>query len=107
MKFCRQKTREEEAVARRQAVLAAERAEVERKRLEEERIRERERKRREELIGEVAAWRQAAEIRAYVAAVRAEAELRGAETLASVASWMAWALRVADEGDPIVARAGC
>ena len=104
--YCRQKTREEEARERRAAVLAAERAEVERKRLEEERIREEERKRREQLIEEAAAWRRAADIREYVGAVRTSAELRGAEALASVAPWVEWALRVADEGDPVVARAG-
>jgi hypothetical protein len=105
VKFCRQKTRAEQAEAQRRAALAAERAEVERKRLEEERIQREERKRREELIGEVAAWRQAAEIRAYVAAVRVEAEQRGALSAAFL-EWGAWALSVAEEGDPVPARAG-
>jgi len=57
--YCRRKSRAEEAETQCRAVLAAERAEVERKRLEEERIRARERKRREQLIEEGAAWRQA------------------------------------------------
>lgn len=104
--FCRQKTREEEAAAQRRAVLAAERAEVERKRLEEERIRGEERERRELLLQEVVAWRRAAEIRAYVAAVRVEAEIRGALSAESL-SWEAWAMAVAGELDPVVARARC
>jgi hypothetical protein len=99
--YCRQKTREEEERERRAALLAAERAEVERKRLEEERIREEETRRRRALIEEAAAWRRAAEIRAYVGAVRAEAELRGDEAVASVAPWMEWALEVAREMDPV------
>jgi hypothetical protein len=107
VKFCRQKTREEESRRIRDAAIAAERAEVERMRVEEERIREEERRRRRGLIEEAVAWRRANEIRAYVGAVRAEAELRGAEALASVAPWVEWALHVADEGDPVVARAGC
>lgn len=102
-KFCRQKTRMEEAVAQRQAVLAAEQAATERKRLEEERIREWERKRREELIGELASWRQAAEIRAYVAAVRAAAEKRGALSAEGLA-WEEWAMGVAGEIDPVGSR---
>jgi hypothetical protein len=105
--YCRQKAREEEERERRAAVLAAERAEIERREREEAAKRDAERKRRQALEEEVAAWRRANEIRAYVGAVRAVAELRGAETLASVAPWIAWALRVADEGDPVVARAGC
>ena len=102
-KFCRQKTRMEEAVAQRQAVLAAEQAAAERKRLEEERIREWERKRREELIGELASWRQAAEIRAYVAAVRAATEKRGALSAEGLA-WEEWAMGVAGEIDPVGSR---
>jgi hypothetical protein len=106
VKFCRQKTRVEEAVAQRQAVLAAEQAETERKRLEQERIRKEERKRREQLVGEVAVWRQAAEIRAYVGAVRLAAAQRGNASIPTVEEWAAWALSVADEGDPGPGRAG-
>lgn len=68
---------EEEAEAQRRAVLAAERAEAERVRQEEERVREEERRRREALVAEAVAWRRAAEIRPYVAAVRAEVEKHG------------------------------
>jgi hypothetical protein len=101
VKFCRQKTRAEQAEAQRRAALAAERAEVERKRLEEERIRKEERRRREELIGEVAAWRQAAEIRAYVAAVRVEMTIRRTAAASQQGGWIEWALRVADQMDPV------
>jgi hypothetical protein len=106
VKFCRQKTRVEQAEAQRRAVLAAERAEVERKRLEEEWAREEERKRREQLVDDVAAWRRAAEIRAYVAAVRLAAAQRGHASVPTVEEWAAWALSVADEGDPVPGRAG-
>jgi hypothetical protein len=101
--FCRQKTRDEEARARRAAVLAAERAEAERLEREAAARLEEERKRRAALVAEVAAWRQASEIRAYVAAVRAEAEGRGAVTAEFVA-WERWALGVAGEIDPMTAR---
>ena len=101
VKFCRQRAREEEAEAQRRAVLAAERAEIERRAAEEAARREKERKRRESLIEEVASWRRANEIRAYVAAVKAEAESRGALNEEFLA-WEAWALRVASEIDPLV-----
>jgi hypothetical protein len=104
VRFCRQKTRAEEAVAQRQAVLAAERADVERKRLEEERIRARERKRREQLIEEVAAWRQAGEIRAYVGAVRLAAAQRGNASVLTLDEWAAWAIGVAQQLDPVGTR---
>jgi hypothetical protein len=62
---------------------------------------------REQLIEEVAAWRQAAEIRAYVGAVRMAAAQKANAAVPTVEEWAAWALRVAEEGDPVVGRAGC
>ena len=103
VKFCRQRAREEEAEAQRRAVLAAERAEIERREAEEAARREEERKRREALLGEVASWRRAAEIRAYVGAMRAEAESRQMLT-AELLAWEAWAKGVAGEMDPVPAR---
>jgi hypothetical protein len=102
--YCRQKTREEETEAQRRAVLAAERAEIERWEREEAARREAERQRREALVGEVAAWRRAAEIRAYVAAVRAEAEKSGGEVGPELGEWMGWAMGVAGQMDPVGAR---
>lgn len=102
--FCRQRTRMEEATAQRQAALAAERAEAERVRREEERKIEAERKRRTELVAEAEAWRRAALIREYAAALRREAQSRGYEAVAKVAEWGEWALRVAGEMDPTESR---
>lgn len=107
VKFCRQKTREEEAAAQRRAVLAAERAEVERREAEEAARREEERRRREELVEEVAAWRRAGEIRAYVVAVKAERKKSGTEGSAEFSEWERWAIAVAGELDPVVARVRC
>src|SRR5690606_30802858 len=101
VKFCRQRAREEEAEAQRRAVLAAERAEIERRAAEEAALREKERKRRDALIEEVVAWRRANEIRAYVAAVRKEAE-SGAGPSEELLAWEAWAMEVASEIDPLV-----
>jgi len=102
--LCRQKARDEEARERRAAVLAAERAEVERQAREEEARREAERQRRAALTQEVGEWRQAMEVRAYVAAVRAEAALRGDNAESSLSEWAAWALGVAREMDPVARR---
>jgi hypothetical protein len=99
--YCRQKTREEEARERRAAVLAAERAEVERLEREEAAKREAERKRRAALLEETAAWRRANEIRAYLAEVRSELEKRGGEESAESRAWVEWALGVAGEMDPL------
>jgi hypothetical protein len=99
--YCRQKTREEEAEAQRRAVLAAERAEVERREREEAARREAERQRREALVGEVTAWRRAAEIRAYVEAVRAEAEKSRGEVGPELGEWVSWAIGVAGETNPV------
>jgi hypothetical protein len=103
---CRGRARWDAQAREREAALAAERAEAERIRREEAQRLEEERQRRTALIDETAAWRRAADIRAYVAAVRSSAESRGSEALASVELWVAWALRIADEGDPLVGRAG-
>jgi hypothetical protein len=43
-------------------------------------------------------------IREYVAAVRRQAESRGAETVLTVAEWGEWAIQVAGEMDPIESR---
>jgi hypothetical protein len=103
---CREKARWDAQAREREAALAAERAEAERLRLEEAERAEEARQRRTALVEEAEAWRRAADIRAYVAAVRASAELRGSEALARLEPWMAWALRVAEEADPLVGRAG-
>jgi len=52
----------------------------------------------------VAAWRRANEIRAYVAAVRVEAEESGAEVKPELGEWEQWSMRVAAEMDPVGAR---
>jgi hypothetical protein len=101
IKFCRQKAREEEERARRAAVIAAERAEVERREREEAAKREAERKRREALVAEVAAWRQANEIRAYVAAVRAEFKTTERAANKEFEEWVRWAMDVAAQVDPV------
>jgi hypothetical protein len=102
--YCRHKTREKEAEAERRAVLAAKRAKIKRREREEVARREADRKRREALVGEVTAWRPAAEIRAYVKAVRAEAEKSGGAVSGEYLAWEAWALGVADYVDPIFTR---
>ena len=94
VKFCRQKVREEEGRRRRDAEAAAVRAEIERREAEEAARREEERRRREALVAEVASWRRANEIRAYVAAVRTEVKSRGALSEEFLA-WEAWAMGVA------------
>ena len=104
IRFCRKKVREEEAEAQRRAVLAAERAEVERREREEAEKREAERRRREALVEEVAAWRQANEIRAYVAAVRAEFEGTGGAASMQFGEWVSWAMDVAAQVDPVGGR---
>ena len=82
-------------------MLAAERAEVERREREEAAKREAERQRRESLVGEVTAWRRAAEIRAYVEAVRAEVEKSGTGESEEFREWERWAMGVAGEMDPV------
>ena len=74
---CRQRTRIEEAAAQREAVLAAERAEIECREAAEAARRAEERRRRIALVGEVVAWRRANGIRAYVAALKGEIEKSG------------------------------
>lgn len=76
------------------------------KRWEEERAREEEQKRVEELIAEVSAWRQAAEIRAYVAAVRAASRSnKPGVNNEDLERWISWALSQADRIDRLPARA--
>ena len=104
--LCRQKARDEEARARRAAVLAAERAEVERQAREEEARREAERKRRVALLKEARAWRWAALLREYVAAVRVASASGGETAESGVEDWAAWALGVAGEMDPVRRRRG-
>lgn len=58
---------------------------------------------REQLIREVAALRRAGEIRAYVAAVRKEAE-SGAGPSEELLAWEAWAMGVVAEIDPVGVR---
>lgn len=99
--LCRQKTRDQEARAQRDAVLAAERAEVERQAREEEARREAERQRRVSLVKEARAWRRANQLREYVAAVQTEAALRDETAEAGLSEWTAWALAVAGEMDPV------
>lgn len=102
--LCRQKTRDEEARARREAVLTAERAEVERRAWEEERRAAAERARRSQLVAEAKRWRRAADIRAYVGAVQAQAEGQGGAAVSRITKWAGWALAVADEVDPLVTK---
>jgi hypothetical protein len=99
--LCRQKTRDVEARERREAVLAAERAEVERQAREDEARREAERQRRVSLVKEARAWRRANQLREYVAAVQAAAARDGEATGSGVEDWAAWALGVAGEMDPL------
>jgi hypothetical protein len=54
--------------------------------------------RRDDLAAEAARWHQATQIRAYIAHLDASGP--------ADADWRAWALRVADEMDPTVARTG-
>jgi len=99
--LCRQKRRDEEERARRAAVLAAERAEVERQACEEEARQAAERQRRVALIKEAKAWRRASLLREYVAAVQAEAALSSEKAEAGLSEWTTWALGVAGEMDPV------
>jgi len=55
-------------------------------------------------LSNAAAWRQAAEIRAYVAAVRAEMEGMGEAMSVEFSEWEKWALEVAGEMDPLVTK---
>jgi hypothetical protein len=102
--LCRQKARDEEAHERRAAVLAAERAEAARQARQEEARREAERRKRVALFKEAKAWRRATLLREYVAAVKADAELRGEEAAPRLVDWAAWALGVAGEMDPVGSR---
>lgn len=80
-------------------------AEAERERWKQEERRQAEEKRVQELLQRVTAWRQAAEIRAYVQAVRTAAgTARRDIDEARLDGWASWALTQADRLDPLVAR---
>jgi hypothetical protein len=100
-----------ESVQRRYQYLVERKTELEekeRRRKEEEEVRERERQikaqkeRVERLLNEALALRQAADIRAYVEAVRATNALANDPLpQASIDEWTAWALTEADRIDPV------
>jgi hypothetical protein len=78
-------------------------AEAERERWKQEELRKAEEKRVQELLQHVSAWRQAAEIRAYVQAVRTAAGTgRRDIDEARQEDWASWALAQADCLDPLV-----
>lgn len=80
-------------------------AEAERERWKQEERRQAEEKRVQELLQRVTAWRQAAEIRAYVQAVRTAAgTARRDIDETRLAEWASWALTQADRLDPLVTR---
>lgn len=83
----------EEIELRRKTAIEAERKERERQeRLAQERV--------ERLLGDAAVFRQAADIRSYVAAALAASSV-GADPLA-IETWRRWALAQADRIDPVV-----
>jgi hypothetical protein len=68
---------------------------------ERRRQREREEERKSQLRRDARAWREAADLRAYVAAVRA-ADVAGIARLPlPLTDWVQWSLAVADEIDPL------
>jgi len=78
-------------------------AEAERERWEQEERHRKEAERVQELLRCVSAWRQAAEIRAYVEAVRTTAETTQQKTgTAHLDEWASWALAQADRLDPLL-----
>ena len=78
-------------------------AEAERERWKQEERRRKEAERVQELLQCVSGWRQAAEIRAYVVAVRTTAETTQPKTgTAHLDEWASWALAQADRLDPLV-----
>lgn len=91
---------EEQAAWRRkeqeEAEREAQRRKVEAERRERERLAAVEKAKRDTLRSDATAWREAADIRAYVEAVR-----RAAAQPESIDSWMRWALLEADSLDPI------
>lgn len=91
--------REEEREERRERVVAAERQRIERMEAAKKELRHR-------LIKDARDWRAACELRAYVAAVEAAYEARGATGSAEVpaapiAAWAAWTRSEAARLDPI------
>ena len=78
-------------------------AEAERERWKQEELRKKEAERVQELLRCVSAWRQAAEIRAYVQAVRTAAgTARRDIDEARLEGWASWALIQADRLDPLM-----
>jgi hypothetical protein len=78
-------------------------AEAERERWEQEERHRKEAERVQELLRCVSAWRQAAEIRAYVEAVRTTDETTQQKTgTAHLDEWASWALAQADRLDPLL-----
>jgi hypothetical protein len=80
------------------------RAEAERARAEEERKSAEERKRREGLLQDAKDWQSAAQIHAYVAHIRAAADMSQQYSIDS--EWIEWAIGVAEDLDPTSARLG-
>jgi hypothetical protein len=77
-------------------------AEADRERWKQEGLRKKEAERVQELLQCVSAWRQAAEIRAYVQAVRTTAETTQRNINApDMEQWVSWALAQADRLDPL------
>jgi hypothetical protein len=85
---------------RQQAIDEARKKRAEQARLERDRIERIQAEQLKTLTDEAAAWRQAAEIRSYVAAVQAEYAKRAISFEASLA-WANWALAEADRIDPL------
>ena len=94
---------EQQAVWRRELQEQTERRERERREDEERKERERlaaiEQAKRDELLEDAKAWKDAAMIRSYVAAVRSISP--GTEGASNFESWTRWALAEADRLDPI------
>lgn len=83
-----------------EARIRKQREDAERK--ERARIEKAAAERRDKLIADAAAWRRAAEVRAYVEAQIARWSAGAdAETLGGVQAWAEWARREADEMDPL------
>jgi hypothetical protein len=79
-----------------------EEARREAERQELERLRRIEEKRRKDLYDDVAAWKQAADIRSYANAVAADCrQAEDAATRERLRAWAAWALLEADRLDPM------
>ena len=77
------------------------RAEQERRRQEQMRQARMEKARRENLVASTTEWVQAERIWKLVAAVEQRAAIDEAADSGETAAWVAWAMRVADELDPL------